>query len=66
MWQDMRKYKQDVLGWIGLACVLAGLFAIDSSANLRFIAIALGVGMVGLALPKKVWVQVRTWWRQEG
>ena len=66
MWQDMRRYKQDVLGWVGLACLVVGLLATDSSVNIRFIAITMGVGMIGLALPKRVWVQVRTWWRQEG
>jgi hypothetical protein len=62
----MRRYKQDVLGWVGLACLVVGLLATDSSVNIRFIAITMGVGMIGLALPKRVWVQVRTWWRQEG
>ena len=59
----VNQWKRPMMGWIGLAAIASALLIGGDDLALSYIGIVLGVALLILALPTRVWTQWRTWWQ---
>ena len=56
------RQKRTIMGWTGLAAIVIGLLFYTAAIEIRIFVIAAGVALVCLALPRRIWPGIRTWW----
>ena len=55
-------WKRAAMGWVGLGGIAAGVLWTSGDMTMRFTIITLGLALVCIALPTRVWTNFRSWW----
>ncbi|MDP6312325.1 MAG: hypothetical protein QF781_09255 [Phycisphaerales bacterium] len=55
-------WKRPAMGWVGIAGILAALLWEPADPTARFIAIAISIALICLALSPRAWTNIRSWW----
>jgi hypothetical protein len=59
----VNQWKRPLMGWVGLAGIAAALLITSADPMTRFVAATVSIAILVLAMPRRVWTQWRTWWR---
>jgi len=59
----VNQWKRPLMGWVGLAGIAAALLITSADPMTRFVAATISIALLVLAMPRRIWTQWRTWWR---
>ena len=63
MLEWVNTWKRPAMGWVGIGGIVAALFWEPADLTVRFVAIAIGIGLICMAFSPRVWSNFRSWWR---
>ncbi|HJO15959.1 MAG TPA: hypothetical protein QF800_03620 [Phycisphaerales bacterium] len=59
----VNQWKRPLMGWVGLGGIVAALLITSADPMMRFVAATISIALLVLAMPRRIWTQWRTWWR---
>lgn len=54
-------WKRPLMGWVGLGGIAAAILIESGDLQLRFIVLVVSIGLLCIALPRRIWRSFRGW-----